>query len=268
MATPVIPRLYVEAPARPARHGGLLSVAKPIPMADRHGQFGVQYLPDGCDVAEFAPGLCNAVPALAGIEPKTFGDIPVIQSLPFGLYTGIECFTDESSDYEDRAKRALDQSETYGVERALDLSVFQADPADTGVIVVSGTYNIAHAIGELEQRLGASYPGLPMIHMTRRAAALAGGAVMAFPGADFTLATIQGTPIANGSGYSGTVGPDSTDADAGSEWLYGTGLVSVFRGADIKTSTYDLEHNKRMALAERIYSVTVECVIFAIQATI
>jgi len=257
-----LPRIFIDTPARKRQLGGLLAVANVIKLDDPHVGNGVQYISDGCDMPSFAPGLCDPQFPVTATQ-KTFTGINFIDTPPFGLYTGIECGLDDTDSYQSRAEATLLAGETYGVELGLLVGTFQTGAAT----VIDGSFDLISGVAELEQQLGATYPGLGMIHMSRRAATIA--AQKGSVGADknFVFSTKQGTPVANGAGYVGN-GPGDIAPALGSEWIYATGGVNITAGPIIKSRANGIMENRSRALAERVYSVTVECVVLALQVAL
>jgi hypothetical protein len=78
-----------------------------------------------------------------------------------------------------------------------------------------------------------------------------------------------GTPIAFGQGYNGT-SPAGAAPDTNSEWMYATGRVVIWAD-DVMVppprETFDKVNNQMLLLAERVYAVTIECGVWAIQVT-
>lgn len=266
MATTVFPRIDVTTPPRSGRTGGLLAITQPIDITDAHAQNGVQYEADACALPDFAPGLCDDsyIPADLIPDEKDYGNGPEwTQSFPFALYVGYECWM-PGDEYGAKALSILEAGETYGIERGLSVARFQSDDP----IVIDGTFDLKHGIARLEQELGERYQGLGVIHMSREVASLAltGGSVDV--DGSYKVATKQGVPVSNGSGY-GVNGPEAVVPDDGSAWIFATGDVHVFR-SPAETYTSDTPNkNTTDALAERVYNITLDCeFILAIQVTI
>ena len=83
---------------------------------------------------------------------------------------------------------------------------------------------------------------------------------------DWTITTRQGSLVANGGGYEDNIGPDGTEAEAGTAWLYVTGMVTVVRAPVVTNRVLGVGEglNVQIALAERMVAVTAECINAAI----
>jgi hypothetical protein len=115
--------------------------------------------------------------------------------------------------------------------------------------------SVIEGLGVLEQWLGARGGGL--IHATRFGAAILANEHYVVHEDDYTLVTRQGTPIVNGAGYL-NVDPDSNQATSGF-WMMATSGMTAFRSPIEYNEGYDLPTNKQTGIAERAWSVILDC---------
>jgi hypothetical protein len=174
---------------------------------------------------------------------------------------------------EERARRSLQLGEGRAVERVL--AARMARDEDTVILNDQAVHPI-DGLAQLEKYAAAHYPGVPMVHMTRDVGTIltALGAVGRYGD---HLETVQGARVASGGGYSplrhpvptseNTTGTALPDNAMGQEWLYVTGHVQVHRSESIDvrpTFSTSPADNQFVALSERLYAVTYECIVAAI----
>lgn len=160
----------------------------------------------------------------------------------FALYAGVECFlSSDDGDYEARARELLLEGEQKVVEEIFEANVLSTLP----------TYSLPatfyHPVSNGEYILGKTYPALGTIHASRGDVAGWFGESMVEHEADWSVVTGQGTPVANGAGYS-----------KGN--FYVTGQVTIWRGGVATYVVADHLTNRRMAIAERVYVIGYDCV--------
>lgn len=252
--------LTVPVPLRRAPLGGLLSVANVIDTDDPHILQGVQYVPEGCEFPLLTPGSCWATvnppdvpdpedpegPDISATE-KTFDGIPPAPTpTSFVLHAAVECYTGPDNDFLQRADRILSLGESFAIEQVLFsiLNVPAAIGPETG---------LPAAIARVEQWLGANYPGLGLLHLDRRQASLA-GSNWSIQRSGSTLATVQGLPVVNGSGYGTDTGAVRTPST-----IFGSGQVNIWRGPTSRNQTINPAFNTELALVERAYAFTIDC---------
>lgn len=243
------PTLAVETPTRAPLRGGLLAVANVIEATDAHAGNGINYIANPAGAPLIAPGLCW--PLVDGVNPKVRTGIDSVSTDPFALYFGVECGLLYSDDYGDRAKSQLEFNEGYGIEGVLESEYFTAARLAASPTAVSPV----EALGRLET---LALDGLLTLHSDRNLATHLIDKGVLKPDAEFTLFSLQGSPLANGSGYV-VAGPQ-----AGQHWLYATGQVNIWRGATVASASVHPAYNTAMAIAERIYSITIDGPIVAI----
>lgn len=245
----------VEAPKvlLPAR-GGLLAAANVITDdADRVAHFGPEYEGVPC-------GQLREIP-----EPgtdKVFDEKPLVRGVLFGIYRGLEepLLVSESSDTQ-TLRDLFEGGESFAAERAVQRLLLNPDAVDLTPTPGTPVTNLKAAMGILEQYAGEVYGGVPLLHANRYITALM--PELQVDDSDWTIHTQQGTPFANGAGYSDR-GPDGLTAPEGAGWLYISGQVNLWQGTPQVTEAHDLKRNKNQALIEAVYAATVECFTAAI----
>lgn len=249
------PTVAVEAPDVPTPRGGLLDVA-PITSVTEHMAAGpVEYVGAPCGPAGLAPGMCCS--AVTTDEIKTFDFPPTWCGGPYAVYKAVGCDI-LGEPYDDMARAALERGEGFAVEKA-----FREEHLAGATVLADGVC-AAEGIGILEQYAGENYAGRPVFHTNRYGAVVLGSKDVVFPGMDSPLTTILGTPVAASAGL-GDTGPDGTDAAPGEFWVYGTGHVHLYQSPIVASQGRDVETNQSIALAERIWSATVECFSVAVR---
>ena len=246
--------LTIEAPAITGKpRGGLMQVANVIDQAD-----GV-YTYDGVKYETALCGPNRRIPA-AGVD-KTFDITGTNASIQFGIYRGIEApVLTHLGDSLAAVTESFNNGESWAIERAVQELVLNTKAVDITPTPGTALTNVKEAIGLLEQYAQDNYVGLPIIHGNRIATTLIPD--LQVDKETWAMHTVHGTPIANGGGYY-SVGPGQTAA-ARQAWLFVTGQVNIFRSPLRAYEAPGLKMNRDFALAERTYSVTVECITAAV----
>lgn len=237
MADPIV---LVDAPTRPPRRGGIKSIIGSFQRVDRLGAAAnVQYLSEGCAFPSLAPGLCWGV-QVPGDKSTDGIDVTNGIATIFGQYAGVECFLEVGSerDYARRAEAVLERGEHSEIEAVL--STWASGGTDVG------TGDIIEAVALADQYADQSYIGLPVIMMNRANAVRAAAAGAIEGNREGDSWTINGTPI-----LASWVVPE-TD-------VYVIGWPTVYVSETTTTQTQHLVTNREMAIAERLYGVTVDC---------
>lgn len=260
MAVPsenAVRKILDDVAAPKPKVGGLFPVATVIDVSDPHALLGAQYETDSCGAASLWEHDCPAVyPALPCDEEqvgdlvlKTFRSLTLVTGDPITVYDGIDCnlLGGDPDRFVRRVRDSLLLKEQAAVERHMAVLL---DTLDTGNAAVPET--VADAIATAEAWLDANYAGLGLIHMSRTAVNTAAAAHLIVAGPDGTVATIQGTPIANGAGYAGL-----------GATIYASGQVTLLRGPIVQNVTPSMNIDTNCvpprALAERTYVPLVEC---------
>jgi hypothetical protein len=240
MATPLT---WIEAPARAPRPNTSLNV---IPVHDVSNEHfvGYQYMADPCGFPSMLPQDCYITYGPAEGTPKGFEDPgnPVITDV-FGAYQGIECFLNGGlDDFQALANRMLEAGEHRIVDgRLVGLLGGATATTPPSAATISG------AIGLLEQYLALEIPGQGYIYMGPVAATYAANANLLIRNLDGTLETYLGTPII----------VLTEPSAAGTIWA--SGPINLWRGPVVTTQAPGWTLNQGRALAERLYSLAIEC---------
>lgn len=247
-------RYAVPTPTGKPARGGLLPVANVIRDGDdvaRAGMHGVTYVSE----------LCGQNRRYVEGEEKIPDDLTRIEGDPFTVYRFVEGSLFDEDLIKSAALQGFNAGETFAVERGLQETVLNG-PDTVDITPVPGTpvTNMKHALGLLEQYAAERYLGLPLIHGNRFATSLLPDREA---GDNFELHTINGTPIANGGGYS-TEGPGAVSAAAGTAWVYISGQVNIWAEKPREEFGRALTANKAFALVEASYTATIDCFVAAI----
>lgn len=233
----------VTAPRRQAREGGIKSIIGEFVREDRlvlaGGAGGLVWEDTGCGLpATTKAGCFDEVTAQA--DKVGTGPVVYEAGTVFALYKGVECHIGGDADgatFQAQAEAVLLAGEDRLVEGKL------ASWASGGAVTTRPS--LAIAIATADQIADSLYVGRPVMLMSRYDADLAfGQGLLVFR--DGILVTANGTPvIANGLMAINAV------AVLGWPEVYAT----TVRGY----TTNDLPNNKTFAIAERLYSIGVDC---------
>jgi hypothetical protein len=188
-----------------------------------------------------------------------------VQGRPFMVYESASCGVGlDAAEATARADRRLLLHEQYWVEQHFTTTELRGAAVDTP----NGTTALPFlsALGLLEREIAARYGGLGVIHASRDLAPWAAHLNVAYADGDRQRTELDNL-WAFGSGYS-TASPTGVAAPDGQAWLYATGPV-VIKRSEIQTRTdFSTTRNIRMALAERAYVVTADCLRLAVLAAL
>lgn len=241
----------VDAPRVAPALGGLLPVADIVDSDDPHIGFGIEYQSWLCEDGGYTSGCVDAPAGTPVDAPKLFGGSHVVEGVPVIVYAGIECDL-FGAPYLAQARDRLAGSEDRLVAAAFyRWAALGQWNAGTAPVVFPETItadNIVEAIAALEQYAGEAYAGMPVLHMNRHMATLGVAAQVLFPGLDGSLTTGLGTPVAASAGY-----PDGV--------IFVTGAVHLWRTAVNTYQAPNTATNTSMALAERTYVLSTDCLL-------
>lgn len=231
----------LEAPTPVATRGGLLPVSRVIDSSNNefYHQTGVVQIAT-CEVPQQAPYDCFANLQIAD-APKDSHGIFSSETTTFSLYFAVDCYLQaDEQEFATRAREGLLAGESTGIEKVGQglLNAITTTATATGIV---------DAIGKAESYAGRSWGHLPLIHMDRELATDAIAANVLAPGLDWTLTTLQGTPVNNAGGFT----PQNT--------IWVTGPATIVRGPISTYRAVDAEHNREVVLAERSYAMWIDC---------
>jgi hypothetical protein len=240
------PLTWIEAPARTPRPNRSLDV---IPVEDVSGEhfIGFEYVADPCVFPNPVPQDCYVQIGPAAGSSKSFGSPnDWVATEVFGAYQGIECFLNGGiDDFQAIAQRVLEAGDHHVVDGAITAML----SAGSGTALTPPTSDVRGAIAALEQQLAEQVPGMGYIFLSPLVAtyAIADHLLDDDDMNHGALTTHLGTPVV-------ILTEASMKAVA-----YASGPINVWRGPVTVAQGPDLTHNKGSALAERLYSVAIEC---------
>lgn len=248
MADPI---LYVGAPARRPRRGGIRTVAGFVSQERLAATSTVQYTSEGCGLPQDDWTLCYDLEP--GAEEKTFDGVDTnVSPIPnFVAYSGVQCFLNSEDDFAERARNLLALGEDRIIERKLGAYLLAESTPGTAVSVVA-------AIAAAEQFLDTTYPALGVIVMSRAGSVYAKAADAIEGDNEGNLWTPNGTPVL----ASGEI----TDG-----FIFATGAITVFEGPVTNITAPNWSTNIQAAIAERAFGLAFDCGIaeaFAVDYTL
>jgi hypothetical protein len=269
--------MLIEPPSPPPRPYGLFDVAlgpMAFPVEAAVGG-GVQYMPDTCENNIYLYDM--SCPAPSG--SKTFDVMETaISGGPFAVITSFLCGSVGITEAEVR-QRVLTRMQLHE-QRAVERRVWQGQTLAQGQGAITGLFRNATNVGPA----GCSTEAIELLEQALADNGIVGGMIHARPGMAAHLAnahqveygrgnriqTSLGTPYVFGQGYDGS-GPTGQPADGSTEWMYASGRVLIWQDPEIQVPNLDQvfrqSSNERIAVAERVYAVVVECGVFTTQVT-
>jgi hypothetical protein len=270
--------MFIDPPTAPPRPYGLFDVAlgpMPFPVEAAVGG-GVQYIPDTCENNVYLYDM--ACPAVSG--SKTFDVLDTsISGSPFAVITSFLCGSVGIS-MEEVRQRVMTRMQLHE-QRAVERRVWQGQTLAQGQGAMTGLFRNATNVGPA----GCVTEAVELLEQALADNGIVGGMIHARPGMAAhleqahqiqyanngrRLQTCLGTPYVFGQGYDGS-GPTGQPADGSTEWMYASGRVLVWQDTEIAVPNLDQvfrrSSNERIALAERVYAVVVECGVWTTQVT-
>lgn len=234
------PTLYVEPPARAPRRGGISEVAE----FRTDARIGLGAIPEftsaGCDFPVDDVRLCYPTDADPQ-APKVPDGIDTLAATvdPFGLYAGIECWLDGGDDFLDRARNTLEQGQDRGIEKRLDTYLATLTDVDAT--------SLTEAIADADNYADANYLGAPIL-LLNRGDAVRAKSVNALDqiGPEGTLVTANGTRVLSSSQFA-----EGSVSIVGALTVLHTGIEAHWAPT--------VKSNTQLAMAERVYSILVDC---------
>jgi hypothetical protein len=280
-------RQQVQPPSFTPLPYGLLSVIQTPAADDGHWQNGITYqarcaITMGAGTYDECISVTGTGNTPAPPTKTETHELLLRGATPFTVYADFECSTVGSlADSQQIAEQALAQSGSWQVERAFwagtvagqmvvyphlaaAIAVTGTGTGDSALMqtvpVTGGPFDVAEALGFLEQQLADCYNGVGVIHIP----------VEALPTFDAwglvkvqgnRLKTLNGNWVAVGAGYPGT-SPAGADPAAGTTWIYATGAVFGYTG-DVRvtdqTSSINRSENTVTRIAERTHVLGWDC---------
>jgi hypothetical protein len=270
--------MFIDPPPPPPRPYGLFDVAlgpMPFPSPASVGG-GVQYIPDTCQDNVYLYDM--TCPAVSG--SKTFDVLETaISGGPFAVITSFICGSVGITAEEVR-NRLLIRMQLHE-QKAVERRLWQGQTLAQGQGAITGLFRSATSLGTA----GCATEAIELLEQVLADNSIVGGMIHARPGMAShleqahqiqyanngrRLQTCLGTPFVFGQGYDGT-GPANQAPTTSTEWMYATGRVVIWQDTEIAVPALDQvfrrDTNERIALAERVYAVAVECGIWAVEVT-
>jgi len=256
--TAVGPATSLVGPTPKPRPYSLLQI--PGVVIDEEGaprwltQANVLGFPDG------TPGLWEACSSGTFRVKEDGSPRPQDRFNPFGAYFALPCSTQSMGNYDtfyEMAELALDATLSHSVEDALSQGI-DSNPffGDTGFTALAQNVSPRVGLSYLENAIGERTGRMGMIHATPAIVEAWGdGGGLSTDGG--VLRTINGTPIAAGSGYIGAhpLGSGGLPGPAGTkEWAFATGPVEVRFEPEVRrrlVESVDRSDNSVVVRAER-----------------
>lgn len=235
--------------ARTARRripGGLLSVATVVDEPNRLVG-GVVPDPAICAIPEVGSGWCfpTSSPPLEK-ESVGFSDFTSSDGQGDGFFTylPVECFLNGGS-LQGEAEEAFEQGEARAVEARVFLLLDDLATAEPAAASLTAAFAAAEQVAH-------DMPSGGIIHLSAATAVMLGSHIR-YSG-DFELHTRQGTPISNG-------------LPAGTEGIYVSGPITLYRGERIVHEVPNVRLNTDLVLVERPWAAVVDCDVISIGVT-
>lgn len=237
------PMTLVEAPARKPRPNTSLQVL-PVIDVSTSNYLNYQFVPDPCAFPNPLPQDCWITMGPVAGTTKRFGDAgDELATDNFGAYQGVECWLAGGLDtFSGVAERVLRAGEYRVVDGAL-AGLLEVSAESGGTAATS----MAQAIGLLEQVLAVEVPAQGYIYLSPLAATLAAAERLLVLGLDGSLTTNLGTPIV------------ILTEPMMVENAYASGPTTIWRGPIVSSQAPEPTMNTGRALAERLYSIAIEC---------
>lgn len=256
-----------------------------------HQKLGVQYQPDDCSFPLETTTECLTG---VGVSKTPTGGANWRGADPFAVYTWIDCGLvslgrglDAEAELKQRTLRAHQNNAQTVAERIFwtggDFGTYQHLASDTPVTegvggsvinlqtsasTVTGTYDIVKAISLLEGQMAACYGGVPIIHVPRSVTAFLSDHHLVTKSGQ-VLKTDNGSIVVPAPGYPGT-GPDGSEPDADTAWIYATGSVKMLQSEPVfmardAAETLRRSNNATYLILEQWFMFLWDCCHFAVQ---
>lgn len=252
----VAPLLRIAAPRVAPYGGGLRDVVPITPLSDPHLGGGVEYDGVMCAHAGLAPGLCDE--RVTTDPQKSFHNPEHVVGPAIAVYAGVACDI-MGEPYDTQAREALELAEFYALAQGIWEVFFK--PVVAPNILTTTPVCPELAVAMAEDWAAENQPGTPLIWTSRSGATSLHAAKVAVREGN-SLVTPLGTPIVSERPFG--LGPGNSGYGTYG-WMYVSGPAQLVQGPVLSTVARDTTTNESMAVAERIWGVTIQCTIAAIQ---
>lgn len=280
------PAIVDQPPVGNIRYGLFAAANGPYDMP-AHGDIGgVQYVEEHCGSGHLWAAASCTTPTVNGGSLQIDGCDGTAIGLPFQAMASLKIGSVpyNATEVERRVRIRLADNAQYVAENAFWGGSADVQPAlqrpeingGTGILDVTPTpgtpVTIEYGVGLLEDALAQySYPGIiharPVVAAYAAERMLAPTPVQAPKGPTGVQFTPMGNTWSFGRGYSGNKpNNDATAPAAGTAYMVGTGVVSVWRDPTVFVSpperTFDRSGNAWQTTAQQAYAITIDCVAF------
>lgn len=235
--------LRIETPQLEESRGGLFSAIEPIKSSSQNVNFAEQF--EG--VLDADPRIISLFREQSGAVSKEASKVSNVDTLGFTAYSMIDDSLLYTSGAAVELKASHERRLSPAVENALEARLLAPKAVDLTPTPGTAVANARAALGILEQYAGANSGFLPVIHTNRLGASMLRD--LKVDESNWKLHTKQGSPVANGAGYTGqTIGGITPTADQA--WVYVTTGLVILRSDNEVVEGYEIAHNVHTALVE------------------
>lgn len=198
---------------------------------------------------------CPPTAALGATAVKIIRDgTEFVRGDPFLVYESARCLALGMPEAGPRARRRLALHEQHYVESTIAATTLRGQML---AVNNGGFLPLVRAFSELEDYIADIFGGLGVIHVPRHVYGyLVAARLIERDG--LKLRTTLDNLVAVGAGYPG-LGPDGVAPPATQTYLYATGPVKAWRSDVQVREEFDPQRNTRLAIAERSFAFTFDC---------
>ena len=196
-----------------------------------------------------------------------------VNGRPFLVYESAQCFAMGFDQASPLAERRLALHEQWWVEQHVWDTILSRDTTVLNVqeeaAAVYTPLPLVHALGLIEDAIAERYGGLGTVHIPREQYAHLSKNQLARTDGGPRLRTHLDNSVAFGAGYRNQApGDGGAPATPGQVWIYATGPVTARRSEVQTREAYEQRRNERLAIAERSYAITTDCLRLAVLANV
>lgn len=251
--------LRIETPKLEGARGGLLNAVDVVKSND--SSIFVTELLEG--VADVAPAVIESLGNQVGAYSKTpVPEVENIESVRFSAYTLFEDALLYSKEEQSNAKDTHERRLSFAVEQALESRLLAPKAVDLTPTPGTAVTNARAALGILEQYAAQNSGFLPVIHTNRLGASMLRD--LKVDESNWRIHTKQGSPVANGGGYTNDTAIGGVTASDTQAWVYVTTGLVLFEGETISAEGYALKSNISSEMVETNFLAAVAGVVGAV----
>lgn len=250
--------LRIETPQVEGARGGLLNALDPIKVSPQEINFAEQL--EG--VIDGVPNIISLFREQEGAISKTAFGAENIDTFGFTAYTMANEPLLYGVDASDQVKEAHERGLSVALEGALESRLLAVNAVDLTPVPGTPVTSARAALGLLEQYASISSGFMPMIHTNRLGASMLRD--LKVDESNWQIHTKQGTPVANGGGYTSETEVGGVTASDTQAWVYITTGLIVMQTDHQVVQGYELKRNEVSALVETDFLVANAGVICAV----